>query len=135
MEYKLIDKETKKIALHGYVPEFTLGELENNIEILKKNKRELDANIKLQEAKKGNIEEHHPFVLHMEPEDIFTCHMYQETKDMLKKFTDMLERVEAQLKSDEEERDEVFKQIPELLSNPSAEVVDGEVKLHDKENN
>jgi len=120
------------IELHGFVPEFSIAKIETNIEVNQKYLKETEGNLEYINAKIANIEEHHPFVKHMEAQDLFTAHMYQESLNTKKKFVEFKEKLDTQIKRDEEEIQEIYKQIPELEAKVSADVVDGEVTL--KEN-
>lgn len=118
MEYKLIEKNedvrTSKIEKRGGVVTFTYNELEASILAMKKMIKELKGNIDLQAAKMKNIEEHHPFVLTMSEQDMFTAHMYQEAKALVVVAGKKLVEFEDALNSDEGQLLEIENQIPEL---------------------
>ncbi len=54
------DKGDFRITKHGQVAEFSLRELNRNVEHIKKQSKELDANAKLQETLAGNIRRANP---------------------------------------------------------------------------
>lgn len=127
LTYKLTDKKLDDegdikdqiIEKYGYVPTFTLGQLETNIEYTKKQMKEVKGMIDLNAAKKSNYEEHHPFIMDMSDFDRYTVHAYQEAFAMVKVATQKFDELQAQLDADQQEIDDIKAQIPELANIPS----------------
>lgn len=121
-EKKLIEDGTYKdqiIEKHGYVPTFTLAQLEENITYAKQKIKETKAMADYESAKAENIEHHHPFVKDLEDFERFTIHAYTEALGMKKAATRKLEELQAQLDEDEAEMKAILEQIPELDVQPS----------------
>lgn len=131
MEYKLkninieIDKpedlvfpefKDRVIEKHGAVEEFTMADIELNTKNLLNTKKELEAKRQFENVKKENIEQHHPFVLEMSEQDLFTAWMYKEAAGWVKLCDDKIVEIENQLIADKEEIEEIKKQIPELVN-------------------
>lgn len=128
MEYKLqniaLDLEKDKLEFphlkdrviekRGHLITFTMNEIERNDEILKRNRKEVEAKMEYEKAVMHNVESYHPFVLDMTPEDLLTAWMYQEAKGNVKMCADKLEEIDKQLTEDEAEIAEIKKQIPEF---------------------
>lgn len=123
MQYKIAvpsaDPKEALIEKRGHVISFTLGQVESNTMQNKKIERELIGFREVNAAKVANIEQHHPFVLKMSEQDLFTVHMYQEAKAMVKGYESKLKEVVAQIASDDAEVEEIKKQIPELAATVS----------------
>lgn len=102
------------IERHGAVEEFTLSDIEANKKELLKTKKELEAKKQYENVRKENVEQHHPFVLEMSEQDLFTAWMYKEASGWVKLCDEKLKLIDDQLKADEEEIAEIKKQIPEL---------------------
>lgn len=114
MEYTY-NKKKGVIEKHGYVPTFTLEEVNASIESHKKTLRELVANAAYHEAKMKNIEEHHGKAFaKLTDEQQFAVHMYMEAKLKLGEYYDKVKAFRKQIKEDEAEVKEILKQIPEL---------------------
>lgn len=131
-EHETVDGDTK-IELYGFVPEFTLNELKGNIEVNNKQLREVTSNLEYQNKKIENIEKFHKYVLKLTPEKLFTIHMYQESLTNKNKYEEVKVRLEKQIEEDIKEMSDVLTQIPELVTDPSADVVEGKVTLKENE--
>lgn len=109
------NKKKGIIEKHGFVPTFTLAEVNDSIESHKKTLRELQANASHQEAIMKNIETHHGKVLaKLTEEQQFAVHMYMEAKVKLGKYASTIKAFKKQIKEDEAEVKEILNQIPEL---------------------
>lgn len=102
------------IEKHGGVQEFTINDIELNTKDLLNTKKELEAKRAYENVKKENIEQHHPFVLEMSEQDLFTAWMYKEASGWVKLCDEKLAEIEKQLETDALEIAEIKKQIPEL---------------------
>lgn len=89
---------------------FQMGKVKEHMENLAKAKKELESNIKINEAKIKNIEKNHEFIKKMSEQDLFTCHLYQEQKAMVKGHQDQLNPINASIKEYETEIVEITKQ-------------------------
>ncbi len=118
MEYKILErKEDIKesvIEKTGHVIHFTMYEHEA---VEKKNQKErmaIEGQRNVDKATMDNIEHHHPFVLDLTPEQLFTCHMYQEAKGMVEMCDKKLTEFDKHDAEMAEEMKEIYKQLPEL---------------------
>lgn len=102
------------IEKRGGVDEFTINDIELNTKNLLNTKKELEAKKNYENVKKENIESHHPFVLEMSAQDLFTAWMYKEASGWVKICDEKLAEIEKQLETDALELAEIKKQIPEL---------------------
>lgn len=93
--------------------EFTLETMERNAADLVKKQTELEAQLKLEEAKQGNIEHHHKFIkkLQFSDEDWFTVKMYAESKFIQAQVKSMLPKVKKALKTHEAEKATIYEQL------------------------
>jgi hypothetical protein len=87
-QYRILkdEEDYKKIVIEksGIKGEFTIEKIEAHEDYLNKAKTEVDAKIKLEEAKVSNVEEHHAFVKDLTDEQIFTVALYGRAKAELK---------------------------------------------------
>lgn len=119
MEYKLSEVNAEnvqdsKIEKTGHKIYFSMSEVEAHEKKLGKVLVELEAQVKLEEAKVENIKEHHPYVLDLDDEKLFAVSMYQECKNNVKMGTEKVEEIKKQLQEYADEKAEIVKQIPEL---------------------
>lgn len=108
------DLKDRQIEKYGEVIKFTLKDIEDNLEINAKRRKEVNAKLELENAKKENIEHFHPFVKDLTPEQLHTAYMYQEATAWVNTCNKQLEALDAQDKIDNDEIEEIKKQIPEL---------------------
>lgn len=66
--------------------DFTIRQFEENIENLQKTLKELEATHKVHLATMDNIERNHSFVKEMSEQDLNTCAMYYESKQIVKQY-------------------------------------------------
>lgn len=102
------------ISRPGKKVEFTLLEVEQHIEKLKKLKKECESTIELADAKSKNIEEHHKTVLLLTEQERFTAYLYEQIRLQTEPFREKLGEVNAQLKEYDEDIAEIKEQLPEL---------------------
>lgn len=118
IEYKIKEKNENPldtvIEKTGQSISFTLRGAEDNKISMEKMLKEFKAQLDLDSAKMKNIEDHHPFVLDMSEQDLFTVHMYMESKVVVKKLPEKIEQTEQALARYKDESAEIFKQIPSL---------------------
>lgn len=106
---KELDENPFNIVIEKYniTHDFTLGEMIQEQKQLEKYIRQWESQVALEEAKMKNIEEHHPFVLDMSEQDMFTAHMYQESKAIVKTIGEKLPEFKKQLQESKEELEHV----------------------------
>lgn len=109
------------IEKRGHVVEFSISDMERNTEILKKNKKEIEAKRDFEKAKMDNIEHFHAWVKRMSEERLHTAWLYFEAKGMVGVCNEKLKEIDKQLLDDEAELAEIKKQIPELNVAPVVE--------------
>lgn len=118
MEYKIIDaKENPResvIEMTGQPVKFSLYEMEGNLQNSEKTVKELTAQVEVSAAKMANIEEHHPFVKDMSEQDLFTCHMYQEAKAIVKVGEKKIEEFRVAIETDKKALEDVYAALPEF---------------------
>lgn len=93
---------------------FSLKDIEDNIEINNKKKKEVEAKLEVEKAKMENIEHFHPEVKEYTAEQLHTAAMYKTSVDWVELCKKQLEALDAQDKIDRDEIEEIKKQIPEL---------------------
>lgn len=129
IEYKIkegSDSENKKditIVKSGVSVEFTLGNIDADIEFLTKKRKELVAQMGLEEAKKSNVTRTHPHIAAMSEEDRVACYLYQQSFAFCKVATGKLEEIDKQLKDYADEKVEILKQTGIVLSDVNSEAL------------
>jgi len=111
----------RQIIKTGHEDVFTLNQVEAAQAHYQKTLKELKAQIELDSAKMQNIEHFHPEVKDYTDEQLVTAWLYQESKGRVKLYSEKVVEIEDQLKSDAEEIEEIYKQIPELVVSPVVE--------------
>lgn len=130
-EIKFIPFKERVIEKHGEVIPLTLKEIEDTITENVKRRKENVAKLEYETAKKKNIEHFHPFVKDLTPEQLFTAHMYKEACAWIEISSKNIEDIDNQNKIDNEEIEEIKKQIPDLdikesVESPYVEVIPSE---------
>jgi HD superfamily phosphohydrolase len=95
----LIQKEELSTA------EFTLEQSENVQNKYSTEKREMQGQLTIEEAKWKNIEEHHPFVKEMSEQDQYTVWMYYQARMECAKLNDGIEKRTAALDEFQKEKE------------------------------
>lgn len=111
---KVTDKKTAIIESAGHTTEFTLGDIEVNLDRGAKILTEMEANAKIQKSVMDNIEEHHKFILKMSDQDLHTCAMYFEAKKNYNAFTDKAAEVKKYIKKEKADMKDILETLPEL---------------------
>jgi len=118
MEYTIGEKaediKDTNIIKKGVIVNFTMRQVEEHETSLGKLLKELSAKKELEEAKMTNIERNHKFVLKLSEKNLFTAHMYQEAKAIVHVAKLKIKEVEEQVEEYRKEREEIYKQVPEL---------------------
>ena len=107
------------IEKSGHVVEFSMTAVDSNKKIVEKSIRELEAQKAHEDAKMQNIEQHHEFVQNMTEFELATAAMYYDSKVMSKACAEKLVELVEQMKKDDAEVEEIFRQVPELSLVPS----------------
>ena len=119
MKYTIENKtdniqEDKITKVWEHTAEFSMKDIDNDIERLEKINKELESQANVNKAKIANIETHNDFVLKLSDKELFACHMYQEAKAIVlateKKKQEVVEAIDG-LKA---EILIIKEQIPEL---------------------
>ena len=109
-----LEIQDKVIEKRGHVIEFTMSNVDANIKHNKKTRVELEAKLKVDNAKQENILYFHEFLKDMSEEDLFTAWLYKDTQNTIDLVQSKLDEVVAQIESDEAEVEVIKSQIPEL---------------------
>lgn len=110
--YKVVE-ESKEDPIFNIIEKgnvtvrFSLDEVQRNIDQNKKLVKELKAKLDLEEAKRKNIEEHHPFVKALTPEQRFTVHMYAEAMSVVDSFPAKIKEFEDSIAEMEKEKEAI----------------------------
>lgn len=107
---KKADKKNFKksiIERSNLTNEFTIEDIENHKAELEKMERELNAQIRVSNAAKANVERNHPFVSKMSDVQLNAAHYLSETKELIRKSEAKLKEVKATKKK----YDEVLKVV------------------------
>lgn len=120
-EITLPNKKERIIEKHGEILYLSIHDIEENIKHNQKTKKEVQAKLDLEKAKKENIEHYHDFVLDMSPEDLHTAHMYKESSSWVEICKKQLDALNEQERKDNDEIEEILKQIPILVEEVESE--------------
>ena len=117
--YKLLKKKTNPydsvIEVSGVVREITPRDILREISDCEKYVREIEANIKIKEATKKNIQASNPIVLRMSKEDLCACYLYYEAMAFNDEAKPKLEQTNAQIKAAQGYLEEIKKQTGLIL--------------------
>jgi len=99
------------IEKNNITAEFTLGDINEEQEALKKYLKEFKANLDVKKAAIENIESFHPFVKDYDDKKLFTIALYQDNKVKAKQYEEGIAKFTKQLEESESEVLEIIKQI------------------------
>lgn len=105
-----LDQNDSLIVKTGGEVEFSMRNINNDVVYLEKSRKELVAQIGLEEAKKVNVLGTHPHIEQMSEEDRVACYLYQQAFAFCKVAKGKLEEIEKQLKDYADEKAEIIKQ-------------------------
>jgi hypothetical protein len=112
---KAKDKGDYRITKHGQMAEFSLRELNRNIEQIRKQSREMEANAKLQEALADNIRRANPdlvaFMKELTPKKRHALIMLSIQENKARQFKDQEKEAKRILRTITSEDKEVRKQL------------------------
>lgn len=112
---KAKDKGDYRITKHGQVAEFSLREINRNIEQIRKQTKEIEANAKLQESLAENIRRANPdlvaYIKKLSPKKRFSLTMLAIQENKAKQFKDQERQTKGILRTLLKEDKEVRKQL------------------------
>ena len=112
---KAKDKGDHRITKHGQVAEFSLREMSRNIEQVRKQAREMEANAKLQEALADNIRRANPdlvgYIKKLSPKKRYALTMLAIQENKAKQFKDQEKMSKSILRTLVSEDKEVRNQL------------------------
>lgn len=112
---KAKDKGDYRITKHGQVAEFSLREMSRNIEQVRKQAREMEANAKLQESLAENIRRANPdlvaYLKKLTPKKRFTLTMLAIQENKARQFKDQEKQAKSILRTLLKEDKEVRNQL------------------------
>lgn len=112
---KAKDKGDHRITKHGQVAEFSLREMSRNIEQVRKQSREMEANAKLQEALADNIRRANPdlvaYIKKLSPKKRYALTMLAIQENKAKQFKDQEKMSKSILRTLVSEDKEVRNQL------------------------
>lgn len=113
--YKIKEENTdinKVVIEKGNITHsFTLADMTEEQNALKKYLKEFAANQTVKKTMMDNVEEYHPFVKDFTDEQLFTTALYQQAKEAYTQYANKIEEFTKQLKDSEAETIEIIKQI------------------------
>lgn len=113
MSYKILeeneDPRLTVIEKSELTAQYTLADIERNIDEVERVLRELDGKLRIEAAKCKNVEEHHPFVLEMSDDDLSTAAFYAEAKQYTKQIPEKIKQAEEVLANERKEQAEAKK--------------------------
>lgn len=108
---KADDINESVISKSGVIVDFTINDIHRDVAYLEKNKKELEAQIRLEEAKMKNIIGTHPHIEKVSEEDRVATYLYHQSFAFSKVGKKKLEEIESQLEDYKDELEEIKKQI------------------------
>lgn len=112
---KAKDKGDYRITKHGQVAEFSLREINRNIEQIRKQTKEIEANAKLQESLAENIRRANPdlmaYIKKLSPKKRFSLTMLAIQENKAKQFKDQERQTKGILRTLLKEDKEVRRQL------------------------
>lgn len=114
LQFKIVKKakniDETVIECSNITNQFTIKDVNYNIEQLEKAKREVEPIIKLQKAKITNITEHNPSVLKLTEEERMAAHLYNEAFTFIKEAGKKIKEIDKQIKKQKGDLKEINKQ-------------------------
>jgi len=124
----LEDKSNAIIVVTNATREFTLGEMNYNINNIKKVIKELSANASLQKAIADNVLENNKELIEsLTDEQMHAISMYFNAKKLLKEHSENLKKADEVLGLELKDLEKIYIEIPELKEEASAEVIEEKV--------
>jgi hypothetical protein len=119
LKFNLIKEEGKEIndliiEERGYVNKFTWQEFQEALKVNLKQKKQIEAQLQLDKTAIENIKTHHSYVEDLTPEQIHAIALYHSYDQSIKQCELKLEEFEKAEKADNERKELILAQIPEL---------------------
>lgn len=119
LKFNLIKEDNKEISdliieERGYVNKFTWQEFLEALKVNLKQKKQIEAQIQLDKVAIENIKNHHSYIEELTPEQIHAISLYYSYNQSLKDCEAKLEEFEKAEKLDNERKELILSQIPEL---------------------
>lgn len=90
---------------------FTLSDIEAHEASLGKALKELDAQLKLEEAKRDNIREHNKWINNMTPEKVHACYMFHKSVATIAQYTPKIKEIKKQMKEYKAEKAQIKEEL------------------------
>ena len=119
LKFNLIKEEGKEInnliiEERGYVNKFTWQEFQEALKTNLKQKKQIEAQMQIDKIAIDNIKTHHPYIEDLTAEQIHAIALFKSYEDSYKQCEQKLDEFEKAEKADNERRDLILEQIPEL---------------------
>lgn len=95
--------------------EFSIEQIEKGQDEFSKRKRELQAELELEQAKLKNVEENHPWVLEMEEDKLFVAFFYMDIKNTMKAKQTSIDSLIDKLDRAQKEKEAIIEAVGEEL--------------------
>lgn len=99
----------------GATQEVTLGDLDYNIKVNTRRKQEIEAQLKIEEAKLKNVLQSNPEVEKIDKKTRIACYIYERSKSMLDVGKEKIKEFEAEIKSNQKEMADITAQTGKFL--------------------
>lgn len=86
---------------------FTLEDIEAHERVLEKTLKEFDARLKLESAKRDNIQEHNKWINNMTPEKVHACYMFHSAVAVIAQLNPKIKEIKKQIKEYKVERAQI----------------------------
>lgn len=86
---------------------FTLADIEAHERLLEKTLKEFDAQLKLESAKRDNIQGHNKWINNMTPEKVHACFMFHSAVAMIAQLNPKMKEIKKQLKEYKQEKAQI----------------------------
>lgn len=83
---------------YEHIITFTLEDIEAHERVLEKTLREFDAQLKLESAKRDNIQEHNKWINNMTPEKVHACYMFHSAVAVIAQLNPKIKEIKKQMK-------------------------------------
>lgn len=110
VDRKPADKLDYVIKKTGFAVDFTLRDMQRDMDYNKRMMAELQGKLQIESATKNNIERNHPFVLEMDDEKMATIYLYFKSKCEVSAIESKLLDFEMAIKDGNREIGEIAKQ-------------------------
>jgi hypothetical protein len=98
------------IVKENITAEFDMRKIDSDISYLEKNRKEIEGQVTIAEAKKQNVLNNYPWVKKMSQHDQIAVYLYYESDAVVREGLKKLEEVKEQLNEYDQEKKEIVKQ-------------------------